>query len=187
MKLYWDIILTCIWVTWDTQNLSRGYVTFMKAMDLLHQAMCAIVPAHRHSHQGGQQSGHIFYHCFVCCCLGGHWGNTEQVAASWQCLVAFMKALDLLHQAMHAVLHRHTAMAVEMTSNGGTCVRCHRLFCLNQNVAKRLCYGPLKLTPSYYLNLICVITLFTLSYWPQPPTRTPFWPPLLPADRPEFD
>jgi hypothetical protein len=34
--------------------------------------------------------------------------------------VAFINALDLLHQAMLAVLHRHTAMAIEMASDGGT-------------------------------------------------------------------
>jgi hypothetical protein len=28
---------------------------------------------------------------------------SERVLARWQCLVAFMKALDLLHWAMHAV------------------------------------------------------------------------------------
>jgi len=43
-------------------------------------------------------------------------------------LVALMKALDLLHQAMLAVFHRRTAMAIEMASNGGTFVRCRRLF-----------------------------------------------------------
>jgi hypothetical protein len=31
-----------------------------------------------------------------------------------------MTALDLLHQAMHAVLHHRIAMAFKMTSNGGT-------------------------------------------------------------------
>jgi hypothetical protein len=38
----------------------------------------------------------------------------ERVVAQWQRLVAFMKALDHLHQAMHAVLHHRTAMAIEM-------------------------------------------------------------------------
>ncbi len=37
------------------------------------------------------------------------------------------------------------------------------------NVAKRPCYGPFKLTPSYYINLIGVISLF-VSYWPPPTT-----------------
>jgi hypothetical protein len=42
----------------------------------------------------------------------------------------FMKALDLLHQAMLAVFHRCTTMAIEMASDGGTFVRYRRLFCL---------------------------------------------------------
>jgi hypothetical protein len=97
-------------------------VAFMKAMDLPHRVMRAIVPVHRHGHQTGQQSGHILHHRFVFCCLGGRQGNTEQVVARWRRLVAFMKALDLLHQAMPSVLHHHTAMAIEMASNGGTFV-----------------------------------------------------------------
>jgi hypothetical protein len=54
----------------------------------------------------------------------------ERVAVQWQRLVGFMKALDLLllHWAMGAVLHCHTNMAIEMASDGGTFVRCRRLF-----------------------------------------------------------
>jgi hypothetical protein len=33
-----------------------------------------------------------------------------------------MIALDLLHWAMHTVLHHCTAMAIEMSSDGGTFV-----------------------------------------------------------------
>jgi hypothetical protein len=43
-----------------------------------------------------------------------------QVVARWRRLVAFMKALDLLHRAMCAVLHHRTAMAIEMACDGGT-------------------------------------------------------------------
>ncbi len=39
-----------------------------------------------------------------------------------------MKALVMLHQAMLTVLHRRTAMAIKLASDGGTFVRCHRLF-----------------------------------------------------------
>ena len=39
----------------------------------------------------------------------------------------------------------------------------------DQNIAKRHCYGPFKLTPSYYINVISVISLF-VSYWPPPLT-----------------
>ena len=53
----------------------------------------------------------------------------------------------------------------------------------DQNIAKRPCYGPFKLTPSYYINLIDGISLFT-SYWP-PPLPPPTI--LLSADEPDFD
>ena len=76
-----------------------------------------IVPAHRHGHRNGQQSGHILHYCFVFCHPGGRRGDTEWVVARWRRLVAFMKAPDLLHPAMLAVFHRHTAMAIEMASN----------------------------------------------------------------------
>jgi hypothetical protein len=42
--------------------------------------------------------------------------------------VAFIKALDLLNQEMRSVLHRHTAMAIEMARDGGAFVRRRRLF-----------------------------------------------------------
>jgi hypothetical protein len=52
----------------------------------------------------------------------------EQVVARWQSLVAFMKALDLLHRAMRSVSHRHTDMAIEISRNGGAFIRRRRLF-----------------------------------------------------------
>jgi hypothetical protein len=55
-------------------------------------------------------------------------GNTERVVARWWCLVAFIKASDLLHWAMRVVLHRRTAMAIKMASNGGAFVCRCRLF-----------------------------------------------------------
>jgi len=100
----------------------------MKAMDLPHWAMCAVLPAHRHGHRNGQQSGHILHRRFVFCHPGGRRGDTEQVVARWRRLMAFMKALDLQHWAMRAVLHHCTAMAIEMASEGGTFVHCGRLF-----------------------------------------------------------
>jgi hypothetical protein len=39
----------------------------------------------------------------------------------------------------------------------------------DQNEAKRPCYGPFNLMPSYYINLIGAFSLF-VSYWPPPPT-----------------
>ena len=73
-----------------------------------------IVPPHRHGHRNDQQrGGHFAHHC-VDCRPGGRRGDTERVVARWQSLVAFMKALDHLHQAMRSVSHRRTAMAIEM-------------------------------------------------------------------------
>jgi hypothetical protein len=40
----------------------------------------------------------------------------------------------------------------------------------DQNVAKRPCYGPFKLTPRHYIILIGVISLY-LSYWSPPTIR----------------
>ena len=57
--------------------------------------------------------GHFAHRC-VDCRPGGRRGDTERVVARWQRLVAFMKALDHLHQAMHAVSHHRAPMAVEM-------------------------------------------------------------------------
>ena len=64
--------------------------------------------------------GGILHHRFVCCRSGGHWGNTEQVVARWRHLMAFIKVLDLLHKTMLVVVHHRTAMAIKMTSDGGT-------------------------------------------------------------------
>jgi hypothetical protein len=56
----------------------------------------------------------VFLHpCFVCCCPGSRWGNTEQVVAQCWHPVASDIALDMLHWVMHFTLHRHTAMAIK--------------------------------------------------------------------------
>ena len=91
---------------------------------------CGIVPVHRHDHRNGQQSGHMLHRGFVFCHPGGHWGDTEWLVTQWRCLVAFMKALNLLHQAMCTVSHHRTAMDIKMASDRGTFVCCCRLFCL---------------------------------------------------------
>jgi len=83
----------------------------MKALDLLHRAMCAIVPLHRDHHQNGHQSGYILhYHC-VDCRPGGRRGDTERVVTRWQRSVASGEALVMLHRAMRSLSHRRTAMA----------------------------------------------------------------------------
>jgi len=87
-----------------------------------------VVPPQCYDHQNGPQSGHILHRHFVCCRPGGCRGDMEQVVAQCWCLVAFMKALDLLHWAMHVVLHRHTNMLIKKACGGGAFVRCRHLF-----------------------------------------------------------
>ena len=110
--------------------LWRRLVAFMKALDLLHLAMRAIVPAHRHGHQNGQQREYILYCCFVCYRHGGRRGDTERIVARWRRPVASGISLDMLDRAMPSVSHRRTAMSIIMASDRGTFVRCCRLFCL---------------------------------------------------------
>ena len=45
----------------------------------------------------------------------------ERVLARRRCLVGFVKALDLLHQAIWAVYYRPIVMAIEMAIKVGTC------------------------------------------------------------------
>jgi hypothetical protein len=59
--------------------------------------------------------------CLFACCPGGRWSNTEQVVAQCRRPVASGVALDMLHWAMHFVLHQRTAMAIKMANGGGTC------------------------------------------------------------------
>ncbi len=82
---------------------------------LLHWAMravlyCRITTAIKMASKGG---GHVAHRC-VDCVPGGRQGDTERVVARWRSLVAFIKALDLLNREMRSVLHRRTAMAIEM-------------------------------------------------------------------------
>ena len=44
----------------------------------------------------------------------------EQVLTRWRCLVAFTKALDLLHRAMCVVKYRRIVMTIEMAIKVGT-------------------------------------------------------------------
>jgi hypothetical protein len=62
--------------------------------------------------------GAFFHRCFVCCCPGGC-QDMEQVVAQWRQPVASNVALDMLHQAIHFVSHRRTAMATKMASGEG--------------------------------------------------------------------
>jgi hypothetical protein len=75
---------------------------------------CRIATAIKMASKGG---GHVAHRC-VDCVPGGRWGDTEQVVARWRSLVAFIKSLDLLNWEMRSVLHRRTAMAIEMARDG---------------------------------------------------------------------
>ena len=87
-----------------------------------------ILPPHRDHHQNGHQSGYILHYRCVDCRPGGRRGNTERVVARWRRSVASGEALVMLHRVMRSVLHRRTAVAIEMARDGGTFVRRRRLF-----------------------------------------------------------
>jgi hypothetical protein len=87
-----------------------------------------IVPPHRDGHRNGQQSGHMLHYRCVDCLPGGRRGNTERLVARWRRPVASGEALVMLHRDMCFVLHRRTAMSIEMTHDGGAFVHRRRLF-----------------------------------------------------------
>ncbi len=57
--------------------------------------------------------------CLFACCPGGRWGNTERVVTQCQHPVASGVALGMLHQEMHFVLQRRTAIAIKMAGGQG--------------------------------------------------------------------
>jgi hypothetical protein len=96
-------------------------VASSEALDLLYQAMCAVL--YRRTTTAIKMASKVgaFVCCyFVCYCPGGHQGNTEQVVARWQRSVASSLALNMMHPAMHFVLHRHIHKAFKMGRDGGT-------------------------------------------------------------------
>ncbi len=97
-------------------------VASSKALDLLHWAMCTVL--YRRTAKAINMAtflGVFVDCCLFACCPGGRWGDTEQVVFQWQHPVASGVALDMLHWAMHFVLHRRTAMAIKMANVGGIC------------------------------------------------------------------
>ncbi len=112
------------------QVLTRWWrlVAFMNATNLLHRAMCMVLPPHCDGHRNGQQRGYMLHHRCVDYRPGSRLGNMEQVVAQWRHPVASGEAPVMLHWAMRSVSHRCTAMAIEMARNGGAFVRCRRLF-----------------------------------------------------------
>ena len=90
-----------------------------------------IVLLHRDGYQNGQKSGYMLHYCCVDWCPGSCRGNTEQVVGRWLRPVASSEALlVMLHQAMHSVSHRCTAMAIGIVRNGVACVHRRRPFWL---------------------------------------------------------
>ncbi len=75
--------------------------------------------------------GVLFDCCFVDCCPGRRWGDTERVGARCRHPVAYGVALDIPHWEMPSVLLRRTAVAIETAGGGGAFV-CHRQFCHQQ-------------------------------------------------------
>ncbi len=80
---------------------------------------CGIVPVHHHGHRNGQQVWCFFCRFFLSCNPVVCRDDTEQILAQWQHPVASSEALDPLHWAMYAALHRCIIAAVEMSCNGG--------------------------------------------------------------------
>ncbi len=81
---------------------------------------------------------------------GVRWGDTGRILARWQRSVASRVALDLPYWAMRSALYRLTHMAFEMAREAGACFSVVDFMpCIT--VAKRPCYGPLKIKPSYII------------------------------------
>jgi hypothetical protein len=99
----------------------RHLVAFNKALTLLYREMHAVL--YQRSAAAIKMASLLatfFCRCFVCCCPGGRWGDTERVVARWQRPVASGVALDMLHWVIF-LSRRQTAMAIEMANDGGTC------------------------------------------------------------------
>jgi hypothetical protein len=143
----------------------RRLVAFMKAIGWCAWYITGAPPWP----SNGQQSGHILHRHFVFCRPGGRRGDIEWVVAQWRCLVAFMKALDNSSIGQCA---RYRTIALQWLSKWPA-TEVHSFVVAASfvwsNVAKRPCYGPFELTPSYYINIIGVISL-CVYFWPPLPT-----------------
>ncbi len=82
-------------------------VASSEALDLLHWAICAVLYRRTAATiKMASKAGPFFCRCFVCCCPGRRWGNTEQVVARWQRPVASGVALDMPHWEPSVLLRR---------------------------------------------------------------------------------
>ena len=78
-------------------------------------------------------------------------------------------ALILPDWAMRSASYRLTHMAFEMAREAGACSCFSFVDCMScLTIAKRPCYGPLKIKSSYIIVCLYVISLFL--YYSGPPT-----------------
>jgi hypothetical protein len=97
-------------------------VASSKALDLLHWAMRTVTYRRiAMTIEAASFVGVFDDCCLFACCPGFCWGDREQVVAQCWHPVASEVALDMLHWAMHFVLHRRVSMAIETANNRGTC------------------------------------------------------------------
>ncbi len=77
----------CDWLQLSAAILAqlRRPVASTKALDPFHQAMCMVLYwLTTTAIKMARKVGPFFCHCFVCCCPGGCWGDTEWVVTQWQ-------------------------------------------------------------------------------------------------------
>jgi hypothetical protein len=92
-------------------------VASSEALDLLHQAICAVMYWRIAMAINTACFLDVFVDCCLfACCPGGRWGDTEQVVARCQHPVASGVALDMPHWAMPSVLLRRSAVAIKTAS-----------------------------------------------------------------------
>ncbi len=82
---------------------------------------------------------------------GIRWGNTGQILARSQHSVASRVALVLPYWAMCSASYRLTRMAFKMARKAGACFSVVDFMSCIKTVAKRPCYDPLKINPSYII------------------------------------
>jgi hypothetical protein len=144
-------------------------VASSEAVDLLHWLMCAVsYPRTTTAIKTASKVGAFCHRCFVCCHPGGRRGDTEQVAAPWQCPVASSKALDIVQWAMCTVLHPCLRMAIKMVHNGGIFNHHCHLFCMMIRSYKTMLWS-IKTNPTCNINPVGLISLL-VCYWPPPAT-----------------
>jgi hypothetical protein len=100
-----------------------------KALNLLHQAMCAVT--YRRIAMAIKTASFLGVFvdcCLFACCPGSCWGNMERVVARCRHPVASGVALDMLHWMMPSVLLRRTAVAIQ-TAHGRGAFILHCRFC----------------------------------------------------------